>query len=155
MDLAGFNDSPANEIQPLLTACLAVPRWVEEVLARRPYQSLDALVNTAGAVAPLHPAETRRAIEAHPRIGEKVAGWSRTEQSGVDDDAAERFRTANAEYEHRFGHVYLVCAAGRDGDELLADLRSRLANDPETELTVAGRELLEIALLRLRKAVTP
>ncbi|GLY67052.1 OHCU decarboxylase [Amycolatopsis taiwanensis] len=153
MDLAGFNSAPAGEVRPMLTACLSVPRWVDTVLAGRPYRSMDALVNAAAAVSPLDPAETRLAIEAHPRIGERAAGWSRAEQSGVDDDAAERFREANAEYEHRFGHVYLVCAAGRDGDELLADLRSRMANDPETELAVAGRELLEIAVRRLRKAV--
>jgi 2-oxo-4-hydroxy-4-carboxy-5-ureidoimidazoline decarboxylase len=153
-DLAGFNTAPAGDLRPLLTACLAVPRWVDAVLAGRPYPGLDALVAAAEAAGALRPEETRRAIEAHPRIGERATGWSRTEQSGVDSEAAARFREANAEYERRFGHVYLVCAAGRGGNELLADLRDRLDNDPETELAVAGRELVKIALLRLRTAVT-
>ncbi|HKS43975.1 MAG TPA: 2-oxo-4-hydroxy-4-carboxy-5-ureidoimidazoline decarboxylase [Amycolatopsis sp.] len=154
LDLAGFNAAPPDEVRPVLTACLAVPRWVDAVLAGRPYPDLDALVAAAEAAGPLPAGETRRAIGAHPRIGEKATGWSRSEQSGVDSAAAEKFRAANAEYERRFGHVYLVCASGRGGDELLADLQRRMGNDPETELAVAGRELIEIAKLRLRKAVS-
>jgi 2-oxo-4-hydroxy-4-carboxy-5-ureidoimidazoline decarboxylase len=151
LDLAGFNTAPAGEVRPVLT----VPRWADAVLAGRPYPDLRALVSAAEAAGPLRPGEIRRAIEAHPRIGERATGWSRTEQSGVDSGAAERFRAANAEYEQRFGHVYLVCAAGRGGAELLDDLSDRMRNSAETELAVAGRELIKIASLRLRKAVTP
>jgi 2-oxo-4-hydroxy-4-carboxy-5-ureidoimidazoline decarboxylase len=153
LDLAGFNSAPAEEARGVLAACLDVPRWVEAVLAGRPYPDIEALVRAADAATPLQPGEIRRAIEAHPRIGERTTGWSSSEQSGVDSAAAEKFRQANAEYERRFGHVYLVCASGRDGEELLADLTERLDNDPETELAVAGRELTKISALRLRKAV--
>jgi 2-oxo-4-hydroxy-4-carboxy-5-ureidoimidazoline decarboxylase len=69
-------------------------------------------------------------------------------------DNVGAFAAANAEYEAKFGHVYLVCASGRSGEELLKILRERLDNDPATELGVAGRELLKIAELRLAKAVT-
>ena len=31
----------------------------------------------------------------------------------------------NSLYERRFGHIYIVCASGRSGDEMLADLKSR------------------------------
>ncbi|MFD2421307.1 2-oxo-4-hydroxy-4-carboxy-5-ureidoimidazoline decarboxylase [Amycolatopsis pigmentata] len=173
LDLAAFNHATPEEVRPVLAACLAVPRWVDAVLAGRPYPDREALFTSArfhlGAQPPdphwgqaprppekarLTPPEIRRAVAAHPRIGERTTGASAAEQSGVDSAAAERFRVANAEYERRFGHVYLVCASGRDGDELLADLTSRLDHDPETELEVAGRELAKIALLRLAKAVT-
>jgi 2-oxo-4-hydroxy-4-carboxy-5-ureidoimidazoline decarboxylase len=155
MDLAGFNTAPAAEVRPVLIACLDVPRWAEAVLAGRPYPDLRALVSAAESAGPLRPGEIRRAIAAHPRIGERATGWSRTEQSGVDSVAAQRFLAANAAYEQRFGHVYLVCAAGRGGAELLDDLADRMRNGPETELAVAGRELIKIASLRLRKAVVP
>ena len=156
--LAEFNTAPPGEARDLLTACLAVPRWVDAVLQGRPYPDQAAL--TGAARLSLTEDETRRAIESHPRIGDKPSGsgtsaqWSRSEQSGVDDDMAVRFRAANAEYEERFGHVFLVRASGRSGAELLANLRERLRNDPSTELAVAGRELVEIAMLRLGKAVT-
>ncbi|GHF13879.1 OHCU decarboxylase [Amycolatopsis deserti] len=151
--LAEFNTAPDDEARELLTACLDVPRWADAVLAGRPYPDLAAL--TGAARRTLTEDETRRAIAAHPRIGDRSAGgWSRAEQSGVDDDAAAKFRAANAEYEERFGHVFLVRASGRSGEELLANLRERMHNDPATELAVAGRELIEIAVLRLEKAVT-
>ncbi len=144
----------------MLTACLDVPRWVETLLARRPFGDLAALLAASEALTPLRPDEVEQAMAAHPRIGEKAggksteAGWSRSEQSGVDGDAAREFAAANAEYEATFGHVFLVCASGRSGAELLENLRSRLSNDPGTELEVAGQELAKIAALRLEKAVT-
>ncbi|WP_232376265.1 2-oxo-4-hydroxy-4-carboxy-5-ureidoimidazoline decarboxylase [Amycolatopsis aidingensis] len=157
LGLAEFNTADPERLRPLLTECLAVRRWVDAVLAGRPYPDHPALLAAADAATPLLPDEIRGAMKAHPRIGERApaASWSAGEQSGVDDETAESFRAANLEYERRFGHVYLVCASGRSGAELLADLRTRLANDPGTELTVAGRELIEIARLRLGKAVAP
>lgn len=154
-----FNTDEPDRARALLTTCLAVPRWVDAVLAGRPYADVDALLATSEAALPLLPAEIHEAMAAHPRIGEKAAGsgtgasWSRVEQSGVDGSTAEKFQAANVEYEQRFGHVFLVCASGRGGEELLANLRGRLGNDPGTELAIAGRELAEIARLRLEKAV--
>ncbi|WP_235022782.1 2-oxo-4-hydroxy-4-carboxy-5-ureidoimidazoline decarboxylase [Amycolatopsis alkalitolerans] len=150
--LTGFNTAPPAQLQADLAACLDVPRWVEIVLAGRPYPDLAALKSRAEFT--LEPGEIRRAMAAHPRIGEQATGASKAEQSGVDSSAAQKFRAANVEYEERFGHVFLVCASGRGGGELLADLRERMGNDPETELAVAGRELVKIALLRLGKLVT-
>ncbi|MYW95705.1 2-oxo-4-hydroxy-4-carboxy-5-ureidoimidazoline decarboxylase [Amycolatopsis rubida] len=156
--LAEFNSASAAELRPMLTACLAVRRWVDTVLEGRPYADFAALSTRADSATPLHRNEIRDAIAAHPRIGERPSGkgsdadWSRSEQSGVDN--ADEFAAANAEYEARFGHVFLVCASGRSGEELLANLRSRLGNDPDTELDVAGAELAKIAQLRLAKAVT-
>lgn len=155
--LSEFNQS---DVRDLLTTCLAVPRWVDALLSGRPYTDVNALLTACDAATPLLPDEVRAAMAAHPRIGEKASGsgtganWSRSEQSGVDSSTAAKFAAANAEYEQRFGHVYLVCASGRGGEELLDDLRGRLGNDPDTELTIAGRELAKIAKLRLEKAVS-
>lgn len=153
VDLAGFNTAPSSRLQPLLSACLDVPRWTDAVLSGRPYSGFDALRTRAEIT--LEPAEIERAMAAHPRIGEQATGASKREQSGVDTVAATRFRAANAEYERRFGHVFLVCASGRTGGELLANLRARMDNEPDTELRVAGRELVKIALLRLERLLSP
>jgi 2-oxo-4-hydroxy-4-carboxy-5-ureidoimidazoline decarboxylase len=60
---------------------------------------------------------------------------------------------ANLAYEERFGHIYLVCATGLSGEQMLANLAARMDNDPATELRVVNRELTKIAALRLRKVV--
>jgi 2-oxo-4-hydroxy-4-carboxy-5-ureidoimidazoline decarboxylase len=94
-------------------------------------------------------------LRAHPRIGEgggASADWSRQEQAGVggaDQDVRERLARGNAAYEARFGHVFLISAAGRDATEILAALQARLGNDPGTELRVAAAEHRRITRLRI------
>ncbi|MCS7482582.1 2-oxo-4-hydroxy-4-carboxy-5-ureidoimidazoline decarboxylase [Umezawaea endophytica] len=155
--LPGFNSAPADDLRPLLAECLAVPRWVDAVVAARPYPDVDALV--ARAEVDLDTQEILGAIAGHPRIGERArhggvsAKWSSAEQSGVDASLADRLVAANVAYEERFGHIYLVCATGLSGEQVLADLAARMDNDPDTELRVVNRELAKIAALRLRKAV--
>ena len=55
----------------------------------------------------------------------------------------------NRRYEARFGHVFLIAAAGRDSSEILAALRERIRNDPVTEARVAAAEHRKIARMRL------
>jgi 2-oxo-4-hydroxy-4-carboxy-5-ureidoimidazoline decarboxylase len=74
---------------------------------------------------------------------------------GSADDAT---RTALAEgnraYEERFDHVFLIRAAGRSPEEVLAELRRRLDNDEETERTEVTGQLAEITALRVRDLVS-
>ena len=79
---------------------------------------------------------------------------STTEQSGVDpDDSGIRAELVevNRAYEERFGFTYIVRAAGRSGEEMLALARQRLSNDPATEREVAAGQQREITRLRLRR----
>jgi 2-oxo-4-hydroxy-4-carboxy-5-ureidoimidazoline decarboxylase len=87
-------------------------------------------------------------VAAHPRIGERS---DTGEQAGVTDDTRSELAAANRAYEQRFGHIFLTCAAGRRGEEMLAELHVRLINDQETERRVVTRELLRIALLRAER----
>lgn len=153
-----FNSAAEAELRPMLTECLAVPRWVEAVLAGRPFESVDSLVAFSNrASQDLTDAEILGAIAGHPRIGERGRGasaaWSRQEQSGVDSSLADRLAAANAAYEDRFGHIYLVCATGLDGEEMLDILQGRMDNPPDVELRVVNRELTKIAALRLQKLI--
>ncbi|MER5260452.1 2-oxo-4-hydroxy-4-carboxy-5-ureidoimidazoline decarboxylase [Actinosynnema sp. NPDC002837] len=158
-DLEGFNSAPAAELRPLLTDCLAVPRWVDALLAGRPYADVDALLAASDRHADLTDDEVLTAIGGHPRIGEQASGggvaakWSADEQSGVGASLGDRLFAANAAYEDRFGHIYLVCATGLSGERMLADLAERMANPPDVELRVVNRELAKIAALRLRKVL--
>ena len=60
---------------------------------------------------------------------------------------------ANREYEQKFGHIYLVCATGRNADDMLTNLRERMKNDAVTEIRVAAEEQRKITALRLEKLV--
>lgn len=154
--IAEVNELDTDTLIGLVTPCLAVDRWARELVAARPYADVAALLAKAGELAAsLSDDEITQALAGHPRIGERTAAGSRSakEQSGVDDSAAAEFVAANVAYEQRFGHIYLVCASGRGGAELLADLNARMANGPVTELGVVRRELGRIAHLRLAALV--
>ena len=162
--LARFNDAPPAEAAELAFGWLAAPAFAMVLTAGRPYASADALVTKAtelaGALSWRH---ASAALSGHPRIGDQVEGSSasaeasRREQSAVTD-AAEAVRTAIAEgnraYEERFGHVFLIRAAGRSAAEMLAELQRRLANDPAAERTEVTAQLAEITALRVRGLVT-
>jgi len=147
------------EMRQGLTACLNVPRWVDDVVARAPFASLDALVAAAAeAATPLSPAEVDHALADHPRIGERPAGsgaaaaFSRAEQASsdaADEELAARLTAGNAAYEAKFGRVFLIRAAGRTRAEILAELERRIRLDPGEEVGVVATELRAIALLRL------
>lgn len=143
-----------------LRPCVAIDSWVRAVVAGRPYPDVDAAVAVADAqAATWTPDEVEGALADHPRIGERHAGGgasaalSRGEQAGVDPDDTDvqaRLADGNRRYEQRFDRIFLVRAAGRSAEEVLALLEQRLLNDPVRELEVTAGQLAEIAALRLR-----
>lgn len=156
--LARLNALPAQECAEELLRCCAAPQWARRVADRRPYASLpDLLTAAAAAWAARGPGELDAAMAGHPRIGERrLSGWSRQEQAAVGSDAqkAAALADANAAYEKRFGHVFLICATGRGPDDILAGLHRRMSNDPGTERDVAAAEIGKITAMRLAKLVT-
>jgi 2-oxo-4-hydroxy-4-carboxy-5-ureidoimidazoline decarboxylase len=162
--LDDVNDEPPDRVAEALRACNAAPRFVAEVVAGRPYPDVDSLVARAEEVArSLSWGEVSLALAAHPRIGDRPEGSSaeaeasRREQSSMTDaDTATRtaLLEGNRAYEERFGHVFLIRAAGRSPEEMLAELRRRLANDAEAERAEATEQLAQITGLRVKGLVS-
>jgi 2-oxo-4-hydroxy-4-carboxy-5-ureidoimidazoline decarboxylase len=73
----------------------------------------------------------------------------------ADSAVLARLKDGNAEYEKRFGYVYLVFANGRPAGELLAILEERLKNDPQNERRVMRMELGKINRSRLERMLGP
>ncbi|OLC37758.1 MAG: OHCU decarboxylase [Candidatus Rokubacteria bacterium 13_1_40CM_4_69_5] len=155
--LNGLADDTARSA---LAKCCSARRWVEQLLAARPFSSDAALLAHAERVWwALGQEDWVEAFQGHPRIGERTAEeWSRREQAGVDTaGAATRAALAreNVAYTERFRYLFLTCATGKTAGELLGELRRRLANDPATELRIAAGEQAKITRLRLEKLVAP
>jgi 2-oxo-4-hydroxy-4-carboxy-5-ureidoimidazoline decarboxylase len=153
--LAEFNDLTDSAARRELLACCNAAAWADAVASGRPYASAeDLLAASDRAVAALSRADLAEALAGHPRLGDRsLTGPSAGEQAGVtaaDADLRNQLAAGNAEYERRFGHIYLACATGRDAASLLAFLRQRLANDPDTEWRVVAGELAKINQIRLR-----
>jgi 2-oxo-4-hydroxy-4-carboxy-5-ureidoimidazoline decarboxylase len=159
MHLEQFNAAGRTEAAAFLRPCLDIQRWIDELADARPYSSPDALLAAGrGAANPFTPAEIEAALAHHPRIGERAQGdsaearLSQSEQAGLgvaDAAVAEALADGNRAYEEKFGQVFLIRAAGRSREEILAALNTRLAHTPEAEQSIIGQQLREIAVLRL------
>jgi 2-oxo-4-hydroxy-4-carboxy-5-ureidoimidazoline decarboxylase len=140
--------------------CCAVRSWAAQMSGLRPFPDEASLVATGRKLAEeLSWPEVLEALSAHPRIGQRVAAqtkeaqWSRQEQAGVSADSQEALISGNIAYEERFGHIFLICATGLPGEQMLAELTRRLGNDAAQEQAEVKRELAKIVELRLRKLV--
>ncbi|MFT4294376.1 MAG: 2-oxo-4-hydroxy-4-carboxy-5-ureidoimidazoline decarboxylase [Micropruina sp.] len=166
MTIEEFNRLDGEAAARLLGTCAEVEGWIAEVLASRPFESRDALLAQAESAARgWTPADVDAALANHPRIGERPeaaaigaanAAHSATEQAGMSTaggDVRQAIAEGNAAYEERFGRVFLIRAAGRTPEQILAALTARLDNDDTAEAAVVADELRQIALLRLEQAV--
>lgn len=162
MRLNVFNELPAAEAAQFLRPCIDVDRWIQELVEARPFASLQDLTSFAAcSAAPFSREEITSAMAHHPRIGQTAQGasqeanLSRGEQSTLvmTKDVVTRLAEANQAYEQRFNRVFLIRAAGRTSEEILAECERRLKNDEESELLEVADQLRAIALLRLDNAV--
>ena len=154
MTLASFNAAPEQEAVRAMLACCASHRFAAAMAAGRPYASQAAALDAVASVFQmLSWPDVLEAMDGHPRIGDRVSGQSAAEQSGVADNSRAALVAGNTTYEERFGHVFLICATGLSGAQMLAALEQRLHNDKMSERLVATRELRQITALRVGKAL--
>jgi 2-oxo-4-hydroxy-4-carboxy-5-ureidoimidazoline decarboxylase len=152
--LASFNASSPDDAVAVMLSCCASRRFAAAMTDGRPYPTVAAArLAVSRAFASLTWDDVVEAMSAHPRIGDRAAGQAAAEQSGVAEESRAALAAGNANYEKRFGHVFLICATGLSGEQMRAALGERLENDPFTERKVATAELEKITLLRVRKAL--
>lgn len=159
--LARLNSLSSDAFQESMLACCGSGAWAQSMLQARPFADFSGLVRTADlAWGKLDKFDWLEAFAAHPRIGEsksgddKFASWSRHEQSGVKDadpTIIDELNEANKDYYDRFGHNFVVYAAGRKAEDLLMLMRKRVSNDAGEELKHAAEEQRKITRLRLGK----
>jgi 2-oxo-4-hydroxy-4-carboxy-5-ureidoimidazoline decarboxylase len=166
--LERLNSLPREEALAELLRCCGAQRWASALVEARPFSSPGHLLEEAQRVwGDMGPADWREAIAHHPRIGDiarlrerfaATAAWSVQEQGGVrgaSEEVLQGLAEGNRAYEERFGFTFIVCATGKSAEEMLALLRSRLANPAERELQVAAGEVARINRTRLEKLLAP
>lgn len=164
MNLSELNALPPEEAVEGLLRCCGCVRWAKAVASQRPFSSREELLAAADREwARTSREEWLEAFSHHPRIGGKDAlrarfaatkGWSQGEQASVaaaDERTLDELAKGNADYESKFGFIFIVCATGKSAAEMLALLKQRLPNDRERELAVAAGEQAKITRIRLEK----
>ena len=154
-----LNAATDEEAAAMLRACCGSSAWVARMLSLRPFASAaEVHAGAELASSELGRDDLLEAFSHHPRLGADPdrlrERFSAQEQAGVakaDEATLAALQRGNAEYEARFGFVFLVCASGKGADEILDILEDRIDHDPEAELRVAAAELAQITHLRLDK----
>jgi 2-oxo-4-hydroxy-4-carboxy-5-ureidoimidazoline decarboxylase len=155
--LGSFDAAPAQDAEQTVLACCASGTFAKAIAGGRPYRDAAALLAAVDAAfAALSWDDIVEAMSEHPRIGDRAVrgGMSAAEQSGAataGDEVRQGLADGNLAYEQRFGHVFLICASGLSGQEMLDQLRARLDHDEEAERTVVRAELRKITRLRMTK----
>ena len=155
--LGSFNAAPADEAERDVLAWCESRAFAAMIAAGRPYRDPAALLAAVDAAfEDLSWDDIAESMDGHPRIGDRAAAtpMSAAEQSGAaaaSDAVRQGLAEGNAAYERRFGHIFLICASGLSGQEMLASLRARLGNDPDAERSVVRAELLKITRLRMTR----
>jgi 2-oxo-4-hydroxy-4-carboxy-5-ureidoimidazoline decarboxylase len=155
--LSSFNAAPAQAAERDVLACCASRAFARAIVDGRPYRDPVALLAAVDAAfGALTWDDIVETMNGHPRIGDRAAngGISAAEQSGAaaaSDQVRQGLAEGNLAYEKRFGHIFLICASGLSGQEMLTKLRARLGNDQDAERAVVRAELLKITRLRMTK----
>ncbi len=157
--LARFNDLAEQAARAALHEACASTEWARHVLAARPCATPEDLYAASdAALAELTAADLAEAMAGHPPIGRPKPGdpASAREQrgmAGASDRLKAEMLELNLAYQERFGHVFLICATGRTGEQMRDALRERLGNAPEREREIVRTELGKINRIRLARLV--
>jgi allantoicase len=158
-----LNSLASGEAADAFKRCCGSTKWAAAMALARPFEDVDALLRIGERTWwSLAVDDHLEAFAAHPKIGEAKtpasgdAAWSQREQQGATGAAAATLAAlaeANRAYESQLGFIFIVCASGRGAEEMLADLRARLANSRDVELRTAAEEQAKITRLRLLKLI--
>jgi 2-oxo-4-hydroxy-4-carboxy-5-ureidoimidazoline decarboxylase len=166
LTLESFNCLDALHARDLMARCCASSRWVDAMVAGRPYASMEKLFSSARASwSGMAEQDWLEAFEGHPMIGDPESLGARyrdtlaiasREQSGAgdaDEATLDELARMNREYLDRFGFIFIIFASGRSAGEMLAELRTRLGHSRARELEIAVEEQWKITLQRLARSL--
>lgn len=160
--LAAWNEADQATALEAMLACCGSKRWANGMVDMRPFANVVELSTAADRIwGTMQEQDWLEAFACHPRIGERKAGatgqsaaWSRQEQSRAGtagEHVLAEIAEGNHIYEQRFGFTYIVCATGKNADEMLAILTRRLAGVRDAELREAAEQQRQIMQIRLGK----
>jgi 2-oxo-4-hydroxy-4-carboxy-5-ureidoimidazoline decarboxylase len=157
--LARFNALEEHAATAALHEACASAEWGRRLLAGRPYATVDDLLAASdAAMAELTAEDLAEAMAGHPSIGRPKPGdpTSAREQrgmAGASDELKAEMLELNLAYQEKFGHVFLICATGRTGEQMRDAVKERIGNAPEREREIVRTELGRINRIRLTRLV--
>lgn len=167
MTVHDLNKLPEADRKQLLFNCCGSTTWVSKMLPIFPAEEMvEILTGAEDFWYQCTEADWLEAFSHHPKIGDTAslkqkfaatAQWAAGEQGAVataDDETIAALAKGNADYEQKFGFIFIVCATGKSAAAMLELLQQRLPNSREQELSIAMEEQNKITQLRIQKLLS-
>jgi len=167
MTVEEINALPADQMAAFLRTTCTAERWIERMVAARPFKDRTDLLDSARIHwAGTNEEDWRQAFEGHPMIGDidslrakyhASKGLSSAEQAGAtgaSETTLQALAEGNKRYLKRHGFIFIVFASGKTADQMLELLNARINNSTEQELKLAAQQQLKITLKRLDEAIS-
>lgn len=162
MTIKAFNKLSKAEKVKQLFSCCGSSIWVDRVLKKGSFASEKDLIEAATDRWYNHCSsmDWLESFTHHPKIGDvksltkKFAGKEQASVAAATKKTITALAKANAEYEAKFGFIFIVCATGKSANQMLRLLKDRLGNTIGEELHIAMGEQMKITILRLQKLIT-
>lgn len=164
MSLSVLNNATPEHAFALIESCCCAPRWVEAMVASRPFKNNDSVYQQAQQIwLSLDKNDYLAAFEGHPQIGDittlkekyastsHVAGNEQAGMSSAQESLLIEMAQINQQYLTKFGFIFIVCASGKSAEQMLNLIKNRINNTPATELIIAAQEQAKITQIRLEK----
>ncbi len=164
MTIDALNSLTEDEARTAFMKCCTASRWVDLMVANRPYSSVEGCQSIAlDHWRDMSEKDVLEAFEGHPKIGDvsslrekyaSIKALASGEQSAVqeaDDTTLQELAGGNTRYEKQNGFIFIVCATGKSAKEMLNLLEARLINDRDQELSIAAAEQAKITAIRIDK----
>jgi len=163
MTLTELNKADSKSAGLFFRQCCTSSIWADQMVTGRPYKDGSHLRDYADYCwGGLSEVDYLEAFDGHPKIGDieslkkKFDGsqdMARNEQSSVAEaniETLDSLSLGNAEYEKKFGFIFIVFASGKSAEEMLNILEGRIDNSRTEEIATAAEEQRLIFQLRLR-----
>lgn len=167
MTLADLNTLPWQDAFMWFQKTCAAKKWCESMTEMRPYDSIAEVKKAAHFYwQQQHDTDLLEAFFAHPMIGDlsslrqrfaNTKALAQDEQqatSSASDDTLKALQYYNKQYRDKHGFIFIICATGVPAQTMLNELKTRLTNTTETEMTLAAAEQIKITCLRIEKGLS-
>jgi 5-hydroxyisourate hydrolase/2-oxo-4-hydroxy-4-carboxy-5-ureidoimidazoline decarboxylase len=159
MTLSEFNNLDKETASQHLFSCCGSTHWTSKMMKNFPFDSEKVLIDLSTKIWYKECTEVdwRESFTHHPKIGdvksltEKFAGKEQSEVAVATNETIEALSKANADYDTKFGFIFIVCATGKSATEMLQILLDRIKNSMVEELNIAMGEQQKISIIRFKK----
>jgi OHCU decarboxylase len=161
MMISEFDHLNRAEKANLLQQCCGSTTWINKMIEAPPAEDLvDILEIAEEQWYACKQEDWLEAFSHHPRIGDQEGLRNKITESeqvfvqNASEQTLQQLAAANAAYEQKFGHIFIISATGKSAEEILTQLNTRLQNNADTEINNAMEEQLKIIKLHIEKLFT-